>query len=202
MNRRTRAGFLFTLAFIFATAAGRAQTLQADVSLLQAFHQSNSTGFSADFGESIAGRQFLGLEFTLFNPSFNYSYPTLGAAHVDERVESVQVAYRFSFPLSFSSGDRKYAPLELYIGAAGGLGRVRQTLTLSSNVGGASGTQLSAQETELCGELAGGLQFNFGPNFGIRAGFRYLDSINNVKLFNTDAATDTKALEAGVVFRF
>ncbi len=202
MDQRTRTGFLFGLAFTVATAAASAQTLQADVSLLQAFHQSNTTGFSADFGESIAGRQFLGLEFTLFNPGFNYSYPLLGAAHVDERVESVQVAYRLSFPLTFLSGDRKYAPLELYVGAAGGLGRVRQTLTFSSNDGGTTGTPLSAQETEVCGELVGGLQFNFGPNFGVRAGFRYLDSINNVKLFNTDAATDTKALEAGVVFRF
>ncbi len=202
MNQRTRTGILFALAFFFAVVSGRAQTLQADVSLLQAFHQSNTTGFSADFGESISGRQFLGVEFTLFNPSFTYTYPILGAAHVDERVESVQVAYRFSFPLSFSRGDRQYAPLEIYMGAAGGLGRVRQTLTLSSSVAVASGTQLSAQETELCGELAAGLQFNFGPNFGVRAGFRYLDSINNVKLFNTDANTDTKALEAGAVFRF
>jgi opacity protein-like surface antigen len=202
MNKRANTGFLLALAFLVAAVAGNAQTLQADVSLLQAFHQANTTGFSADFGESIAGRQFLGVEFTLFNPSFTYSYPVLGSAHVAERVESVQAAYRFSFPLTFTSGDRPYVPLEIYLGAAGGLGRVRQTLTLSSDAGGTSGTQLSAQETELCAELVAGLQFNFGKNLGVRAGFRYLDSINNVRLFNTDANTDTKALEAGVVFRF
>jgi opacity protein-like surface antigen len=202
MAERRRIGILFALALCFATVDGRAQTLQADVSLLQAFHQSNTTGFSADVGESINGRQFLGLEFTYYNPSFTYTYPILGAAHVAERIESAQFAYRFSFPLTFSGGDRQFAPLELYVGAAGGLGRVKQTLTLASDLGVASGTQVSAEGTEVCAELAAGLQFNLGPNFGIRAGFRYLDSINNVKLFNTDANTDTKALEAGVVFRF
>jgi opacity protein-like surface antigen len=202
MVERIRIGFLFALGFFCAAIGGRAQSLQADVSLIQAFHQSDTTGFSADFGESIAGRQFLGVEFTFLSPSFTYSYPVLGAAHVDERVETVQFAYRFSFPLNILGGDRQYAPLELYVGAAGGLGRVRQTLTLTSNVSEASGTQLSAQETEVCAELVAGLQFNLGPNFGIRAGFRYMDSISNVTLFSTNANTDSKAMEAGVVFRF
>jgi opacity protein-like surface antigen len=202
MAEKSRTAFRFALALGFATVGGRAQTLQTDVSLIQAFHQSNTTGFSADVGESINGRQFLGLEFTYFTPGFTYSYPILGAAHVAERVESVQFAYRFSLPLSSTSGDHPFAPFEIYAGAAGGLGRIRQTLTLASDLGVASGMQLSAEGTEVCAELVAGLQFNLGPHFGIRAGFRYLDSINNVRLFNTDANTDTKALEAGVVFRF
>lgn len=202
MGVRIRTGFLFALVFSSAAVAGRAQVLQTDISLLQAFHQSNTTGFSADIGESFAGQQFFGLEFNYLTPGYTYSYPVFGATHVGERVETVQIAYRFSFPLNFFGGDRHNAPLELYAGAAGGVGRVRQTLTLASNLGVLSGTQLSAQGTELCGELVAGLQFNLAPHIGIRAGFRYMDSINNVKIFNTQANTDTKALEAGVAFRF
>jgi hypothetical protein len=62
--------------------------------------------------------------------------------------------------------------------------------------------ELTPSVRSFCVELAAGLQFDFGPHFGIKAGFQYIDSINNVRLFNTDANTDTKALEAGVVFRY
>jgi len=186
----------------FAAAPGRAQTLQADVSFPYAFHQWNTTGFSADLGGSLAGQHFLGLEFTVFNPDFSYSYPILGTAHVDERIETLQLAYRFSFPLNIFGGDSRHSALELYLGGAGGLGQVRQTLTYSGNAAVAPATQLTAEEAELCAELAAGLQFNFGTYFGIKAGFRYIDSINNVRLFNADANTDTKALEVGVFVRY
>lgn len=79
---------------------------------------------------------------------------------------------------------------------------MRQTLTYSNAAVAAPAPQLTAQETELCAELAAGLQFNVGPNFGMKVGFRYIDSINNVRLFNSDANTDTKALEVGAVVRF
>lgn len=199
MATKIRKGFVVVLVFSFAAVAGRAQTLQADVSFLHALHQWNTTGFSADLGGSFAGQHFLGLEFTTFNPKFTYSYPIYGAAHVNERLETLQLAYRFSFPLSIFGGNQRYLPFELYLGGAGGLGRVRQTLTNTSNSVAAPAPQ---QETELCVELAAGVQCNIGPHFGIKAGFRYIDSINNVRLFNTDANTDTKALEAGVVFRY
>jgi len=199
MATKTRKRFLFVLVFSFGAAAGRAQTLQADVSFLHALHQWNTTGFSADLGGLLAGQHFLGLEFTAFNPKFTYSYPIYGSAHVDERIETLQLAYRFSFPLSTFGSNHRHTPFEFYVGGAGGLGRVRQTLTNTSTGVAALAPQ---QETELCVELAAGLQCNFGPYFGIKAGFRYIDSINNVRLFNTDANTDTKALEAGVVFRF
>jgi len=199
MATKIRKGFLFVLGFSCAVAAGRAQTLQADVSFLHALHQWNTTGFSADLGGSFAGQHFLGLEFTAFNPKFTYPDPIYGAAHVDERIETLQLAYRFSFPLGILGGNHRPTPFELYLGGAGGLGRVRQTLADPSTGVAAPAPQ---QETELCVELAAGLQCNFGPYFGIKAGFRYIDSINNVRLFNSDANTDTKALEAGVVFRY
>lgn len=197
-GHKNEEGFPFRACFLLR-GGRRAQTLQADVSFPHALHQWNTTGFSVDLGGSFAGRHFLGLEFTTFNPKFTYSYPIYGAAQVDERIESLQLAYRFSVPLGIFGGSHRYPPCELYLGGAGGLGRVRQTLAYSSTGAAALASQ---QETELCAELAAGLQFNFTPYFGIKAGFRYIDSINNVRLFNTDANTDTKALEAGVVFRY
>lgn len=197
-----RNGCVCASIFAAAAATGMSQSLQADLSFPYAAHHWNTTGFSADLGEVIAGQHFVGLEFTAFNPAFDNSFPTYGVAHVDEQIDTLLLAYRFTFPLNFSGAGRHYAPVELYVGGAGGLGRVRQSLTSSFASGGAPAQQASAGETELCAELSAGLQFNFGPHFGIKAGFRYIDSINNVRLFNTDAATDTKTLEAGVVCRF
>ena len=45
------------------------------------------------------------------------------------------------------------------------------------------------------------LQWDLGPDFGIKAGYRYIDSFNNVRQFGADANTDTKAWELGAVFR-
>jgi hypothetical protein len=204
MTMVTSIGRVFLLApvLFLAAAAAQAQTLQADFSVLHALHQWNTTGLSADLGGSLNGRHFLGLEYTRFSPKFTYSYPIYGSAQVDEKIETLQLAYRYSIPLGFSGGDARYTPLELYLGGAGGFGRVRQTLTYFSAIVPGAGPQPAAQEIDLCWEAVAGLQYNFGPNFGFRAGFRYIDSVNNVKLFNADANTDTKALEAGIVVRF
>jgi len=126
--------FLFASALFLMAADGRAQTLQADFSVLHALHQWNTTGLSADLGGSLSGRHFLGLEYTSFSPKFTYSYPIYGSAQVDEKIETLQLAYRLSIPLGFSGGDTRYTPLELYLGGAGGFGRVRQTLTYFSAI--------------------------------------------------------------------
>jgi opacity protein-like surface antigen len=189
-------GCLCALALALA-AAGRAQTLQADLSFPHALHQWDATGWSVDFGAVLEDRHFLGLEFTDFHQQFTAGFPVYGAAHVDERIDSLQLAYRYSFPLGVLWGGRPNGPLEAYLGAAGGLGRVRQALAATG-----AAPPAPQQETEFCAELAAGLQWQFGPFMGIKAGFRYIDSINNVRLFNADANTDTKTLEVGVVFRY
>jgi opacity protein-like surface antigen len=192
----------FLIVSCLATACGRAQTLQADLSFPYAFHQWTTTGVSADLGVSFAGEHFLGLEFTTFSPNFTYAYPVYGSAQVSERIDSLQLAYRFSYPLGALIPGSRYAPFELYVGVAAGPGRVQQSLTYSAAAVAALLRPVSAQETLFCAELAAGLQFNLTPHFGIKAGVRYIDSINNVRLFNTDANTDTKTVEAGVVFRY
>jgi opacity protein-like surface antigen len=192
----------YALAFLLGAAAGRTQTLQMDASILHAFHGWDTTGFSADIGESFGNKQFLGFEFTEFNPSFGASYPGYPNASVSERIDTFQAAYRIAFPLGNIGGDHGYSPMEVYFGAAAGLGFVRQSLTYPSSIAGGPPSQASEQEAELCAELTAGLQYNFGPSFGIRAGFRYIDSINNVNLFNAAANTDTKTLEFGAVFRY
>jgi hypothetical protein len=196
-----RAVLLTLLAFAGA-AGGRAQSIRVDVSFPYAFHGWNTVGCCADAGYDFAGRDFLGLEWTRFNPKPVNAYPGVGPVRVDQRIEALQIAYRHSFPLARLGFAGDHAPLELYVGAGAGLGRVRQELPRSPAALSALGPQLAAENTELSGELVAGLQLDLGPRFGIRAGFRYLDSFNNVNQFGAGVNTDTKALEVGASWRF
>jgi opacity protein-like surface antigen len=198
MNRRLLSALLALIAAIQA----RAQSFQADASLPYATHGWNALGFSADAGCFFADHNFLGLEWTNFSSNVTNVYPRVGPLTIRQDVEAVQLVYRYSLALIPSDNPASYALLELYAGGGVGLGRVRQSLPNLPSVLNAYGSQLAVTNTELCGELSAGLQFNFGPHFGVKGGVRYLDSFNNIKQFGVDANTDTKVIELGAVTRF
>ena len=185
----------FPALLALAAAVGvRAQSIQVDASIPYAFHGWDTAGYSVDAGSCFADHHFLGLEWIHFNPTPINVLPVVGALRVSEKVEALQLAYRFTYPI--------YRPLEFYLGAAAGIGRVQEALPNSPSVSSAVGPVLSAGNTEWCGELAAGLQFDIGPHFAIKGGYRYLDSFNNIKQFGAATNTDTKTLEIGVVAKF
>lgn len=189
------------VAFVSAITA-RAQFLQTDVSFPYAFHGWNTVGVSADVGDFFAAHHFIGIEGTDFSFTTTNTYPVIGPLSVHQRVEALQLVYRFYLSLVPASGQETYSLLDAYAGVGAGIGNVRQGLPNTPAVTSAVGSTLSADNTEWAGEVAAGLQFNLGPHFGIKAGLRYLDSFNNVRQFNADTNTDTKALELGGVIRF
>lgn len=131
-----------------------------------------------------------------------FPFPGVGLVRVDQRFDTIQIAYRHSFTLTRLELAGGECPFDFYLGAAAGLGRARQTINSPPSALSAGGGALSASTTEWSGELAAGLQFSFGPHFGVRTGFRYLDSFNNVNQFGTGVNTDTKAIELGAFCRF
>jgi len=188
-----------------ACAAAQAQSMQIDASFPRALHQWNSTGFSADAGAVFGGQSFVGLEWTYFNPKGMTNVPYIGPVPMNETVNLAQLAYRFSLPIDAFGKVGNSERLEFYVGGGIGGGLIRQTLTYPYAIPGYNGSSLngaSETKTEICYEAVAGVQVNLVSNFGVKVGFRYIDSVNNVVLFNADANTDTKVLEAGVTWRF
>lgn len=179
-----------------ASTSLRAESLQADASVLYALHQWNTAGFSADIGTIIGGRHFVGLEWTYFNPKGSVQLPVGGRVDTSETINLAQLAYRYSLPVESFGRVADLARVEVFLGAGGGIGLVHATLAYSP-VGSGGQTK-----PEICYEGVAGVQVVLAPGVGARFGFRYIDSVNNVRLFNAGANTDTKTLEAGVTFRF
>jgi len=189
------------VAMVGATSA-RAQELQAEASLPYAFHGWNTLGYSAEVGYLFDGRQLVGVEWTYFDSTVANVYPAFGELRVAQQIQALQAVYRYSFPLMLSEHGGLLAPLELFLGTGAGLGRVRQSLPNMAAALSVVGEPLTAENTEISGELTAGVIFNVAAHFGIKAGFRYIDSFNNVRQFGADVNTDTKALEIGAVYRF
>ena len=196
--RATRSVLLLAAGFF----AARAGAVQVDVSFPYAFHGWNTVGTSVAIGHSFLGNDFLGLEWTRFNPKPLVNYAGYGPVRVDEQIEAIQLAYRYSLPLLHLGVAGEKIPLGIYIGAGAGVGRVRQSIADSSATQSAFGSQLSATNTELTGELLAGVQVGLGRNFGVRVGYRYVDTFNNVEQFGRGVNTDTKTLELGAFARF
>ncbi len=182
--------------------AARAEAVQIEVSFPYAFHGWNTVGTSVAVGHSFLGNDFLGLEWTEFNPKPLVNYAGYGPVRVDEKIEAIQLAYRYSLPLLHLGIAGENLPLGIYFGAGAGVGRVRQSIADSAATQSAFGSQLSTTNTELTGELLAGIQLGLSKNFGFRLGYRYVDSFNNVRQFGRDVNTDTKTLELGAFARF
>lgn len=188
--------------FAAAAVAVRAEALQVDTSFPYALHGWNTLGYTIAVGHSFVGDDFLGLEWTSFNPKPIAEYPGVGALRVDEKFEALQIAYRRRFPLFHFGSGKDRVPLSFYVGAGAGLGRVTASIPDSPAARAVFGGGLSVSNTELTGELLAGVEVDLGSLVGLRVGYRYIDSFNNVRQFSRDVNTDTKALEIGATFRF
>jgi len=196
----TRRSVLAALLTGLAALGARAQEFQADLSFPYALHGWNTVGCSADLGWSLAGSDFVGLEWTAFHPHPLSAFPGVGPVRVDQHFQILQVVGRHRFLLGRLGPAGGGFPLGFYLGGGAGLGRVRQTLPAATFSAG--GPLLGASTTEVSGELVAGFQLDLGPRGGVRAGCRYLDSFNNVNQFGAGVNTDTKALEVGLYARF
>jgi hypothetical protein len=77
----------------------------------------------------------------------------------------------------------------------------RQSLPGAAAVVANEGTSPTAEITEFCCELAAEIQFNLTARLGLKAGYRSMDSVANVRQFGSSVNTDAKVLEIGAVLR-
>jgi hypothetical protein len=186
----------------FLALEGRAQTVQIDASIPYAAHGWNTVGYSGQVGWILADINLVGIEWTSFNSTVSNVYPVVGEVGVSHQIQTLQATYRLSLPLKKVIGSGVLDPFEVYGGVGAGLGRVRQSLPGTAAVVASEGTNLSAESTEFCCEVAAGIQFNLGTRLGVKAGYRYMDSVTNVRQFGSSVNTDAKVLEIGAVVRF
>lgn len=186
----------------FSLTEGEAQTVQFDASVPYASHGWNTLGYSGQIGWILDSVNMVGLEWTSFNSTVSNVYPVVGEVGVAHRIQTLQATYRLSLPIKKLLGAGLFDPLEVYGGVGAGIGRVSQSLPGTPAVVANEGTSLTAESTEFCCELAAGIQFDLTTRLGVKAGFRYMDSVSNVRQFGSSVNTDAKVIEMGAVLRF
>ena len=170
--------------------------LEADVEAAYAFRL-RTTGVTADVGSNVAPGQFLGFEYSHFQPTGHTTDARAGQINSKEYINTYEFAYRFRMPLAQFASNGQVSPVDFYAGLSGGIGSVRLNTTVP-----AFGFQSRSQDDGvLSGSGVAGLEWNITRNWGIKAGYRYI-YLHHVNLFGTRGNIDTSVAEAGLNFRW
>jgi opacity protein-like surface antigen len=170
--------------------------LEADIEAAYAFRL-RTTGIIADIGGNVAPGQFLGFEYSHFQPKGSTTDARAGTINSKEYINTYEFAYRFRMPLSQFAMNGQVSPVDFYAGLSGGIGSVRLNTTVP-----AFGFQSRSQDDGvLSGSGVAGLEWNITRNWGLKTGYRYI-YMHHVNLFGTRGNIDSSVLEAGLNFRW
>lgn len=154
-------------------------------------------GLNAEIGGDLGSRNsFLGFQYEYYGPRAD-DFAPFGDIHSRENIDTYELAYRFTAPLSQYVPSGGLPPISLYGGLSAGIG----TVQLRQN---APFLGFSTEDRDR-GEFAAGgvigLQWAAARNISVKAGWRYI-YINRVRLFDERANIDTGAAELGVNFKW
>ncbi|HZZ57444.1 MAG TPA: outer membrane beta-barrel protein [Opitutaceae bacterium] len=185
--------------------AADATQMQADVLFPYAF-RFNTTGIVGDVGGTWAGN-FIGGEFSYYDARpRDYAWYNPGGLFggdipYRDNIYTLNLAYRYRFPLWTGGAAGNPVPLEGYVGAGAGAAWLDFRSSGAPDFPGGPGYS-DTNRGRFDADGVAGLQWNFTRALGLRAGYRFI-WIDRAHLFYTPhTAVDSGAFEAGLAFRF
>lgn len=161
-------------------------------------------GLSAEAGELMNQQNFLGLEMSYWDAAphpydgyYNSGY--IGHYHYRQDITTLDLAYRYYFPLNQFANGAAGSPVSLYVGASAGAGWVHDYLAGSGFTG--AYPYINSSTAHFSAEGLAGVQFALAQRVSLRVGYRY-EYISRTQEFFTKNNVDSGAIEAGLNVRF